>query len=170
MLVRPGGSRVALSVTYSPLYDEDGRLANVIANVVDVTRFREAEEMKSTFVSVISHELKTPVALIKGYANTLAREDANWDQETLREGLQMIGEESDRLTALINNLLDASRIQAGGFKLERADVDLPRAGCGRCRELAHPDRPAPVRPGLPGGLSPSSAATRSACGRSSTTC
>ena len=125
VLVRPGGSRVALTVTYSPLYDEDTRLANVIANVVDVTRFREAEEMKSTFVSVISHELKTPVALIKGYANTLAREDANWDQETLREGLQIISEESDRLTSLINNLLDASRIQAGGFKLDRADVDLP---------------------------------------------
>ncbi len=60
VLVRPGGSRVSVSVTYSPLYDEDGRLTNVIANVVDVTRFREAEEMKSTFVSVISHELKTP--------------------------------------------------------------------------------------------------------------
>jgi PAS domain S-box-containing protein len=124
VLLRPGGSRVALSVTYSPLYDDEGRLANIIANVVDVTRFREAEEMKSTFVSVISHELKTPVALIKGYANTLAREDAHWDEETLREGLQVISEESDRLTALINNLLDASRILAGGFKLERADVDL----------------------------------------------
>lgn len=124
VLIRPGGSHVDLSVTYSPLYDEEGRLANVIVNVVDVTRFREAEEMKSTFVSVISHELKTPVALIKGYANTLAREDANWDGQTIREGLQVISEESDRLTALINNLLDASRIQAGGFKLERAEVDV----------------------------------------------
>jgi signal transduction histidine kinase len=82
--------------------------------------------MKASFISVISHELKTPVALIKGYASTLAREDAQWDGPTLREGLQVIGEESDRLTALINNLLDASRIQAGGFSIERADVDLPR--------------------------------------------
>jgi signal transduction histidine kinase len=75
---------------------------------------------------VVSHELKTPVALIKGYASTLAREDATWDAETLREGLQVIGEESDRLNGLINNLLDASRIQAGGFKLERGDVALPK--------------------------------------------
>jgi len=125
-LTRPGGSRIAVSVTYSPLYDEEGRLLNVIANVVDITRFREAEEMKSTFVSVISHELKTPVALIKGYASTLAREDADWDRATVREGLAVIGEESDRLNALINNLLDASRIQAGGFTIERADV-LPSA-------------------------------------------
>ena len=115
-----------VSITYTPLYDEDGELSNVIANVVDITRFREAEEMKSTFVSVMSHELKTPVALIKGYATTLAREDAEWDAETLREGLQVIGEESDRLNGLINNLLDASRIQAGGFKLEKAEILIPR--------------------------------------------
>lgn len=124
--MRPGGSRVGVSITYAPLYDDDGRLINIIANVVDITRFREAEEMKSTFVSVITHELKTPVALIKGYADTLAREDAEWDSTTLHEGLQVIGEESDRLNALINNLLDASSIQAGGFKLERTDVTLPK--------------------------------------------
>jgi len=125
-LARPGGSRLAVSVTFSPLYDEEGRLSRVIANVVDITRFREAEEMKSTFVSVVSHELKTPVSLIKGYASTLAREDAHWDSETVRESLHVINEESDRLNALINNLLDASRIQAGGFRLERSDVNVVR--------------------------------------------
>jgi PAS domain S-box-containing protein len=125
-LCRPGGSRIAVRVTYSPLYDEEGRLSHILANVVDITHFREAEEMKSTFISVISHELKTPVSLIKGYASTLAREDANWDRATVQEGLQVISEESDRLNSLINNLLDASRIQAGGFRLERSDVSIPR--------------------------------------------
>ena len=129
-LTQPGGTRIAVSTTYSPLYDDEGRLTAVIANVVDITRFREAEELKSTFVSVVSHELKTPVALIKGYANTLAREDADWDAATVREGLQVIGEESDRLNALINNLLDTSRIQAGGFKLERGDVALSKLVAG----------------------------------------
>ncbi len=124
-LLRPGGSRRTVGVTYSPLYDEEGQLQNIIANVVDITRFREAEEMKSTFVSVISHELKTPVALIKGYAGTLRREDACWDAETLNEGLTVIEEESDRLARLIDNLLDASRIQAGVLKLELGDVRLP---------------------------------------------
>ena len=47
-LARPGGSRIAVSITCSPLYDENGRLVNIIANVVDITRFREEEEMKST--------------------------------------------------------------------------------------------------------------------------
>jgi PAS domain S-box-containing protein len=125
VLTRPGGSRISVSLTYTPLYDEEGELSNVIANVLDISRFREAEEMKSTFISVISHELKTPVSLIKGYAGTLAREDAQWDQATLREGLQVIDEEADRLNDLINNLLDASRIQAGAFKIEPGEVCLP---------------------------------------------
>ncbi|MCS7220480.1 MAG: ATP-binding protein [Anaerolineae bacterium] len=125
-LIRPSGSRLVVGVRYTPLWDEAGHLRNIIVNVVDITRYREAEDMKRTFISVISHELKTPVALIKGYATTLAREDAHWDQETLREGLRVIEEESDRLNSLIDNLLDASRIQAGVLKLEMGDVNLPQ--------------------------------------------
>jgi PAS domain S-box-containing protein len=125
-LVRPGGTRLTLGVTYTPLYDANNRLLNIIVNVVDITRFREAEQMKSTFISVISHELKTPVALIKGYAGTLRRPDVEWDPETMDEGLGVIEEEADRLNSLIDNLLDASRIQAGVFKLELGDVNLER--------------------------------------------
>ncbi len=125
-VVRRGGPPLTVGVTATPLYDESGTLARAILNVVDITRFRQAEELKSTFVSVVSHELKTPVALIKGYAETLHREDAHWDRETMRDSLGVIIEESDRLTHLIDSLLEASRIQAGGLKLEATDVNLPR--------------------------------------------
>jgi len=73
---------------------------------------------------VISHELKTPVALIKGYADTLLREDARWDQEIVQESLGVILEETDRLNQLIDNLLDASRLQAGALALEMDQVAL----------------------------------------------
>lgn len=125
-LARPGGGHITVAVTYTPLTDEHERLVNIIVNVLDITRFREEEEMKSTFISIISHELKTPVALIKGYAQTLARPDAEWDQTVARQGLEIIEEEADRLEALINNLLDVSRIQAGGLRLDIADVNLIR--------------------------------------------
>ena len=125
-LVRQSGGNLTVTVTYTPLFDPQGRLTDIIANVIDITRFREEEEMKSTFVSIISHELKTPVALIKGYAQTLARPDATWDPETARQSLQIIEEEADRLEALINNLLDVSRIQAGDLRLELSDVDMRR--------------------------------------------
>jgi len=125
-VVRRGGPSVTVGVTATPLYDEEGTLARTILNVVDITRFRQAEELKSTFVSVVSHELKTPVALIKGYAETLRREDANWDRDTMHESLGVIAEEADHLTHLIDSLLEASRIQAGGLKLQPTDVNLPR--------------------------------------------
>jgi PAS domain S-box-containing protein len=121
---RDGEDALAVGITYSPLLNERGDLVNVIANVRDITRFREAEEMKSTFISVISHELKTPVSLIKGYAGTLRREDANWDKATLEQSLAVIEEESDRLNQLIDNLLTASRLQAGGFELNREEIRL----------------------------------------------
>jgi len=125
-IIRPDGQRTSVSITYSPLYDHEGTLVHIVGSVHDVSRFREAEEMKTMFISVISHELKTPVALIKGYANTLRREDAHWDRDTVRESLTIIEEESDRLDRLINNLLEASRIQAGTLKLEMGDVSVPR--------------------------------------------
>jgi signal transduction histidine kinase len=87
-------------------------LANIVANVRDITHLRQAQEMQNVFISGISHELKTPVAIIKGYAATLRRDDAAWDEKTLNDMLGVIEEEADRLTDLIQNLLTASKIQA----------------------------------------------------------
>jgi PAS domain S-box-containing protein len=113
-----------VGITYAPLVNPEGNLVNIIATVRDITRFREAEELKSTFISVISHELKTPVALIKGYVSTLRREDATWDRKVVKDSLEVIEEEADRLTQLIENLLDASRLQAGGLAINMTDVSL----------------------------------------------
>ncbi len=124
-LERLDGSVLSVGITYAALTDEDGRLLNVIANVRDITHFREAERLKSTFISVVSHELKTPVALIKGYADALSRDDADWDRATIKNGLTVIEEEADRLAELIENLLEASKLQAEGMKLTYDDVSLP---------------------------------------------
>ena len=92
---------------------------NVLKNYL--TDYTE-EELKSTFISVISHELKTPVALIKGYVGTLRRDDVSWNSEIVQDSLEVIEEEADRLTELIENLLDASRLQAGGLSLNQCDL------------------------------------------------
>ncbi len=121
---RTDGRQVSVEITFAPIFDRDARLVNIVANVRDITRFREADRMKSTFVSVVSHELKTPVALIKGYASTLQRTDAHWDAKTVSDSLKVIEDESDRLGELIDNLLDASRAQAGSFKVVRVELDI----------------------------------------------
>ncbi len=123
-LRRRNGGTVSVGLIYAPLFGQDRRLVNIIANVRDITRFREADEIKSTFVSVVSHELKTPVALIQGYAETLLRKDARWDPKTRQESLEVILEEADRLHHLIDNLLDASRLEAGKLPLETEPMAL----------------------------------------------
>lgn len=124
-LKRPGGSTVSLGITYAPLLDNTGRMTDIIANVRDLTRYREEQELQKTFISVVSHELKTPVSIIKGYAGTLRRREANWPPEVMDEYHAVIEEEADQLAELIDRLLDASRLQAGTFKLELDEVWLP---------------------------------------------
>lgn len=121
---RSAGFPLPVGITYAPLVSPEGSLLNIIASLRDITRFREAEELKSTFISVISHELKTPVALIKGYVSTLRREDASWDEQIIRDSLAVIEEEADRLTELIENLLDASRLQAGALSINLTEIAL----------------------------------------------
>lgn len=123
-LSKRAGGTISVDITFAALFDREGRLVNIIADVHDLTRFRQAEEMKNTFISSVSHELKTPVALIKGYASTMRRSDANWTKEVVGDSLQVIEEEADRLTELIENLLDASRAQAGRFKLTPVELDI----------------------------------------------
>lgn len=120
------GKRLSLGITYAPLMDNDDTMTAIIANVRDLTRYREEEALQKTFISVVSHELKTPVSIIKGYAGTLQRQDANWSPEIVQESLQVIEEEADNLTSLIDSLLEVSRLQAGTFNLEISDdVSLP---------------------------------------------
>jgi len=124
-LERPLPSPLPIGVTYAPLLSADGKLRNVIVSVRDITHFRTADEIKATFISIVSHELRTPVALIKGYASTLRRDDAKWDKSTISDSLAVIEEEADRLSKMIDDLLDASRLQAGGMSLSRGDVSIP---------------------------------------------
>ncbi len=126
-MLRQGGlAPLPVSINYAPLFTKDGELLNVIASVRDISRHRAAEDMKTSFMSVISHELKTPIALIKGYASTLRRDDVEWDKEMIDESLRVIEEESDHLAAMVEDLLDATRLQAGGLALRpptELDID-----------------------------------------------
>jgi PAS domain S-box-containing protein len=119
------GRRLYVQSRYAVQRGAQGEFLSAIANVRDITEQKIEEEMQNTFISVISHELKTPVSIIKGYAETLAREDARWDAETIRDGLHIISEEADRLAQQIQGLLEASRLQAGGLRLELTDWSLP---------------------------------------------
>ena len=69
-------------------------------------------QLQEDFVSTISHELRTPLGFIKGYSTSLLRKDTSWDEETTQEFLMIIDEEADRLSLLIENVLESARLQS----------------------------------------------------------
>lgn len=87
------------------------------------SKLKELDLMKSEFLNTVSHELRTPLTSIKAFAEILL-DNVGEDPETQTEFLEIINKESDRLTRLINNLLDLSRIEAGRMKWDREPLDL----------------------------------------------
>jgi signal transduction histidine kinase len=85
-------------------------------------------QLQEDFVSTISHELRTPLGFIKGYSTSLLRQDTSWDEETQKEFLTIIDEETDRLSLLIENVLESARLQSKTlplrFQLIRLDAVL----------------------------------------------
>jgi signal transduction histidine kinase len=79
------------------------------SELLDLKRLMQLQE---DFVSTISHELRTPLGFIKGYSTSLLREDTSWDAETQKEFLTIIDEEADRLSLLIENVLESARLQS----------------------------------------------------------
>ena len=113
-----------LQARFFPVQDASGDSPRTGLLLRDITREKELDEMKSQLLSTVGHELRTPLASIKGFATTLLRQDVDWDEESRRDFLGIIDEESDRLSELISNLLDMSRIEAGTLRIEPEPTDL----------------------------------------------
>lgn len=78
----------------------------------ELRELKRQMQLQEDFVSTISHELRTPLGFIKGYSTSLLRQDTNWDEDTQKEFLMIIDEEADRLSLLIENVLESARLQS----------------------------------------------------------
>ena len=96
----------------------------LIDRIANLEAERRLARLQSDFIATVSHELRTPLGFIKGYASTLLRRDNEWDADSRSEFLTIIDEEADRLSDLVDNLLDSSRLQAGTLNMELQSVDL----------------------------------------------
>lgn len=112
-----------LDAHIAPYVGESGELRGVVAVLHDVTETRRLEQIRSEFVANVSHELKTPVTSVKGFAETLL-DGAMYDEATLREFLKIIYDESDRLHRLISDILDLSRIEQHRIPLKMEQLNV----------------------------------------------
>jgi PAS domain S-box-containing protein len=122
--VRLEAGKRALAVNIAPLITTIGGIPGVVAALRDISREVEIERLKNEFISTVSHELRTPMTSIKGYTDLLFLGMAGGLSDAQRSFLQIIKSNADRLTALVNDILDISRIETGRIRLTIESLKL----------------------------------------------
>jgi PAS domain S-box-containing protein len=120
--LKAGGVRLeagdkVLAVNIAPLIVTLGGAPGLVAALRDISREAEVERLKNEFISTVSHELRTPMTSIKGYTDLLFLGMAGGLTDAQRSFLKIIKSNADRLTALVNDILDISRIETGRMRL-----------------------------------------------------
>jgi PAS domain S-box-containing protein len=122
---RPDGrSGPWLQATVTPLPEPRSETAGWLLDLVDLSGFKEAEDAKRAFLAGLSHELKTPLSLIRGYAETLRHEQVRQDIALHAESVEVILDETQHLTDMVDQLLTAARLEAGALRLDLHTVNV----------------------------------------------
>jgi PAS domain S-box-containing protein len=119
-----GREEVWLSVTEAVMRDPLGAVAGRIFAFRDISGDRLVEQVKSDFVSTVSHELRTPLTSIYGFAETLLRQDVMFGEEERQTFLRYIASESQRLTSIVDTLLNVARLDTGDLQVNIAETDV----------------------------------------------
>jgi PAS domain S-box-containing protein len=114
VLMLPSGEQIPVEHISAPIRDATGEVRGAVHVFRDLRPQREVEQLKANIISLVSHELRTPLSHIKGYASSLLQPDVEWDPETQRDFIASIERQADRLARLISDLLEISRLDAGG--------------------------------------------------------
>ena len=119
-----GGEEVWLSVTEAVMRDPAGGVAGRVFAFRDVSAERLVEQMKSDFVSAVSHELRAPLTSIFGFAETLLRSDILFGEEERATFVRYIAAEAERLTKIVDELLNVARLDAGDLHVDLQSLDV----------------------------------------------
>lgn len=118
------GSWRTLEAKLTPIKDSEGRVRMLLSSARDVTERVEFEKRKDEFISMASHELKTPVTSLKVYTQLLDRQAEKTDVLQVKTYISKMNSQIDKLTNLIADLLDLSKIQAGKLAFKEEEFDL----------------------------------------------
>jgi signal transduction histidine kinase len=107
-----------------PLYDEAGHIQQWIGTSTDIQNMKLQEQHKDFFISMASHELKTPITSMKGYIQILQSMYQDTQDDFLKTSLDRIHNQIEKLIAIIADLLDVSKIRTGSLTFTKQDFDL----------------------------------------------
>lgn len=123
---RSDGRDLVLSASGAPLFGSNNNVDGAVVVLRNITEHKAQDAARDEFLAVAAHELRSPLAAIKGYTDLLVRRETSRPDATERDlrGIQMLARQVDHLVLLINNLLDLSRLDTGHFKLLLRPTDL----------------------------------------------
>jgi PAS domain S-box-containing protein len=123
-LARRDETEIPVAVRAAFLRGEDGRLSSVVVSLREIGRRKRLDRAAADLISTVSHEIRSPLTSVKGFTSTLLSKWERFSDEQKRVMLQTINYDADRVTRLLGDLLDVSRLEAGRLELKRQEVDL----------------------------------------------
>lgn len=125
LVTTKNGASVWIGVTAAFDRDDQGRIARTVIVARNISRRKTIDLAKSEVISAVSHELRSPLTSVKGFTKTLLARWDRFDDETKKHMLVTIESDADRVTRLITELLDISRLESGRLQLRRKKITIP---------------------------------------------
>lgn len=120
----PGGRKITTLINATPIVSDQGEIASVVVTMQDMTPLEEQERHRAEFLSMVSHELKVPLASIKGCAATALRASSVMHLAEAKQFFRIVDTQADHMSELIRDLMDAAQIETGSLSVSPEPVDL----------------------------------------------
>ena len=124
VLLAPDGRSVTALVNATPIFSEDGEVESVVVTLQDMTPLEDLERLRAEFLGMVSHELRIPLAAIKGSTDTLLENAADLDPAEMTQFFRIIRDQSESMRHLIGDLLDVARIETGTLPVSPEPVEV----------------------------------------------
>ena len=122
----PDGRSVTVLLNATPILSEDGSVESLVVAMQDLAGVEELERLRAEFLAMVSHELRAPLATIKGSSSTVLESAADLDPAVMRQFFRIIGDQANRMNELVSDLLDVAGIETGTLAVspEPAEVSV----------------------------------------------
>ena len=120
----PDGDRITALLNVTPMSSDDGGVTSLIVSVQDLTHMEELERQRSDFLAVVSHELRAPLAAIKGSAATVLGDSLALARSEMLQFFRIINQHADQMSGLVNDLLDVARIRTGTLQVNTEPIPV----------------------------------------------
>ena len=124
VLQAPDGRSVTALVNATPIFSEEGEVESVVVTLQDMTPLEDLERLRAEFLGMVSHELRIPLAAIKGSTDTLLENAADLDPAEMTQFFRIIRDQSESMRHLIGDLLDVARIETGTLPVSPEPVEV----------------------------------------------